>query len=390
VIDWVSCFLPIVHPRLSAGEVIAINPDGTIEWRSERKMPVEGSWSSQIVVKSHGSQIPKDANGETDFRAEPLATHLYLQGNPAKWLQGHNLVGTDNLLELMMDTFDALCERLNLKPTDFERQHIKKGHYRLTRLDYNRMYELPSRADVRAWLRAAEFKAKSRHGRPMYNRGTLTFGGTSTHWKIVCYCKADELDVRSGSKKNAEFELFNRIPEAKAWIDNKLRVEMRLLSRTLKDTLAKTGETIKPIRNLDSHLKLRYRTSLMPATLQWAANLTPQKLNQLFTQYVGGLDMSEQIELNSEQVFKLPKKLVGTYLLWKEGHDLKDKLSWATYSRHRKELKTYGINIDLRCDRAANTSNVVPLIRVLEAKPAAIPALFFERGLIHRSARANY
>ncbi|WP_239685059.1 phage/plasmid replication protein, II/X family, partial [Ventosimonas gracilis] len=65
-------------------------------------------------------------------------------------------------------------------------------------------------------------------------------------------------------------------------------------------------------------------------------------------------------------------------------------LSEPTYYRHRALLKEHGIDIALRCDRAANTSNVVPLIRVLEAKPAAIPAFFFERGLIHRSARANY
>ncbi|WP_239685080.1 phage/plasmid replication protein, II/X family, partial [Ventosimonas gracilis] len=174
--------------------------------------------------------------GRPDYSAPPLASHLYIHGNPAKWLQGHNFVGTDNLLELMFDTFDALCSSLNLTPTDFERHHIKKGQYRLTRLDYNRMYELPSRSDVQGWLRAAEFKAKSRHGRPMYNRGTLTFGGTSTHWKVVCYCKADEMHAKRSSKVPAEEKQLTSDPELKRWIDNKLRVELRLLSRKLKDT----------------------------------------------------------------------------------------------------------------------------------------------------------
>ncbi|HHG6052505.1 TPA: phage/plasmid replication protein [Pseudomonas aeruginosa] len=40
----------------------------------------------------------------------------------------------------------------------------------------------------------------------------------------------------------------------------------------------------------------------------------------------------------------------------------------------------------MRCDRR-DDSNVVPMIRILEAKPAAIPNFFFERGLIHKSAR---
>ncbi|KXU38705.1 hypothetical protein AXE65_00840 [Ventosimonas gracilis] len=385
MIDWVSCFLPIIHPRLYAGEVIALNPDKTIEWSCERKLQVHGSWSSQIMVKSVGSAPPpNDANGRPDYSAPPLATHLYIQGNPAKWLQGHNIVGTDNLLELMLDTFDLLCEHLNLMPTDFERHNIKKGQYRLTRIDYNRMFDLPSRSDVQAWLRAAEFKAKSRHGRPLYNRGTLSFGSTSRHWKVVCYCKADEIQTKRSSKVSIEEIQLTSDAEFKRWIDNKLRVELRLLSRKLKDTTFDG-------RNLTTEFTHpENRAIIEHLTLQWAYNLTPEKLKTLFNEYVGGLDMSEQIELNSEQVLKLPNKLRGTYTLWKEGHDLKSILSNGTYYNHRKDLKEYGIDIAIRCDRAVNTSNVVPLIRILEAKPAGIPAFFFERGLVHRSARADY
>ncbi|MCT7418396.1 phage/plasmid replication protein, II/X family [Pseudomonas aeruginosa] len=80
-----------------------------------------------------------------------------------------------------------------------------QGQYRVTRVDYNRMFELPSRADVRAWLRAGEFKCKSRHGRPVNNRGTLTFGKGSSHWSIVCYCKADEITSGGSHKLPEEF-----------------------------------------------------------------------------------------------------------------------------------------------------------------------------------------
>ncbi|WP_369126235.1 phage/plasmid replication domain-containing protein, partial [Ventosimonas gracilis] len=80
-------------PRLYSGEVIALNPDKTIEWRSERKLQVQGSWSSQIMVKSVGSAPPpNDESGRPDYSAPPLASHLYIHGNPAKWLQGHNFV----------------------------------------------------------------------------------------------------------------------------------------------------------------------------------------------------------------------------------------------------------------------------------------------------------
>ena len=81
----------------------------------------------------------------------------------------------------------------------------------------------------------------------------------------------------------------------------------------------------------------------------------------------------------------MPNKLRSTYTLWLEGHDLRSMMSKATYYRHCLELKELGINIDLRPE-STKKSNVIPLIRVLEAKPSSIPNFAFERKLIHRSA----
>lgn len=141
------------------------------------------------------------------------------------------------------------------------------------------------------------------------------------------------------------------------WLDNKLRVELRLRSKKLKSL-----------------------------ELENAYQLTPAKLWALYRQFIGELDMSEQIELNNDQMLKLPAKVLGTYMLWKQGHDLTELISKATRYRHRADLMEFGIDINIRCDRRED-SNVVPMIRILEAKPAAIPAFFFERGMIHHSAR---
>ncbi|WP_181591874.1 phage/plasmid replication protein, II/X family [Pseudomonas luteola] len=65
-----------------------------------------------------------------------------------------------------------------------------------------------------------------------------------------------------------------------------------------------------------------------------------------------------------------------------------DVISRTTFWRHRSELMKYGIDISVRADKRPE-SNVVPMIRVLEAKPAAIPAFFFERTLSISSARKS-
>ncbi|WP_409937871.1 phage/plasmid replication protein, II/X family [Pseudomonas aeruginosa] len=90
-------------------------------------------------------------------------------------MQGHNLVGSCDLVALVWDAFQRLCALVGARADDFERLKVRAGQYRVTRVDYNRMFELPSQADVRAWLRAGEFKCKSRHGRPVNNRKDSNF-----------------------------------------------------------------------------------------------------------------------------------------------------------------------------------------------------------------------
>lgn len=63
-------------------------------------------------------------------------------------------------------------------------------------------------------------------------------------------------------------------------------------------------------------------------------------------------------------------------------------ISKSAYYRHRKELKEFGINIDLRPE-SINKSNVIPLVRILEAQPAEVPYWAFDQGLVHHSALAN-
>lgn len=342
MIDWAAALIELHHVPVSSGAVVCIEACGTVAWESPRKMHVRGSYDSTIHIRSVGG----DGKG--------CATHLYIDGNPSKWLQGHNLVGSDDLVSLMWDVFQRLCGLVGLVPTDIERQKVRAGQYRITRVDYNRMFELPSRADVRAWLRAGEFKCKSRHGRPVNNRGTLTFGKGSSHWSVVCYCKADELTAGGSHKLPDE---INQYAEIHQWIDNKLRVELRLRSKKLK-----------------------------ALNLETANSLTPSVLWKLYRDFIGELDMSEQIELNSEQLLSLPNKVRGTYALWKQGFDLKDMMPNGTYYRHRDVLMSCGIDINIRCDRR-DDSNVIPMIRVLEAVPARIPQFFFDHNLVHISTR---
>jgi len=338
MIDWGLVLIPIVHCPIDSGRNVSILPGGEVEYDSPKRLQVKGSFEKTISVSSVGGT------------GDGMATHLKVNGNPSKFLQGHNVFGSDNIVALMSDLFDVIATQFSLKPTPEELRRIRTGDYELTIVDINYSYDLPCRSDVLQFIRALEFKAKTRHGRPSTKGGTLYFGKNSERWAIKFYCKAEEIKTARGRLPH---DLQNIGIED--WVDNKLRIELRLLSKELK----KIG-----IVNVK--------------------DLTINKVIALFAEYLGRIDMSEQIALTDEIMMNMPNKLRSTYTLWVEGHDLRGLMSKATYNRHRLELKSYGVNIDLRPE-STKKSNVIPLIRVLEAKPASIPNFAFERGLIHRS-----
>ncbi len=339
MIDWSLVKFPLLHAPIYSGEVVSISSDGVEEWRSPKRMLATGSYEKRLSVKSIGG------NGQG------MATHLWLNGNPSKFLQGHNVFGSNDLTALLYDVFLIVTAQFGLKPSEEELNRIKTGDYDLLMMDVNFSFDLPSRADVLAFIRAMEFKAKTRHGRPSMKGGTLYFGKTSEYWAIKLYCKAEEIQTKNGK---LPMELQGKGIEN--WAENKLRIELRLLSKELK------------------------RLNIIKVN-----QLTTEITQQIFNDYLQRIDMTQQIKINDDTLLKMPARLRSTYTLWQEGHDLRNLISRTTYHRHRKDLKQYGINIDLRPE-SIEKSNVVPLVRILEAKPASIPEWAFEQNLVHPSA----
>lgn len=301
-------------------------------------MSVIGSHESSVQIKSTGG----DGQGR--------ATHMRFHGNPAKFLQGHNVFGSDDLRALVFDAYLKVCRILEITPSLSDLRAVKQGHYRLTRVDINYSYELASRSDVLNWLRSAEFKSKTRHGRPSFKGGTVYWGQRSKRWSLKAYCKAEEIE-----KHVLPADLLNT-PIAN-WVDKMLRVELTLRGKEL-DELNQSQAS------------------------NWALE-TPKTLH---ADHVRRIEMTGQIRLSDDKLNHLPGRLKSTYLHWIEGHDLRGILPKPTYYRHRKGLLAYGINIDFQ-ETATPQSNVVPLIRVLEAVPASVPDWAFDLGLIHASAR---
>lgn len=342
MIDWTTAKIAWPHKPIKAGKRIDLCPDGTIESAFVKRTKVRGSYESTIQVRSDGSA------------GEGLASHLLIDGNPSKFLQGHNVFGSDSLIPLMRDTVIQIAKSLNLNAFKDLIETVEKGDFELSRIDINYSWELPSRSDVDAALRSLEYQSKTRHGRPSMRSGTLYWGQHSSRWALKAYSKGNEIE---GSKDHRLPLALSETP-IPVWADNKLRLELVLRSKELRE------------RNL--HI---------------AKEWSPERVYETYKEYVARIDMSQQITLSEQKLLTLPAKLRSTYVLWSEGHDLRSTLSKNTYYTHRRQLlNDYDIDINLPVDRN-KAFNVVPFIKLLEAKPAELPHWAFQNSLIHESAR---
>lgn len=320
MVDWVTAKIPLVHSEpIFGGKVVSYNKAGDIEFETYKHLPVEGSFSSKVSIRSLDS-------GTIEF-----------SGNPVKFLQGHNLFGSTNIVELMTAALEIIFRELGLFPTEQDWRAIRSGIYSMSRVDVTAMYELRTLADVLAWIRAAALSSRSRHKSPGLQRGdTIYWGKHSRRWTLKAYAKGQEIMVPDHTLS----PLLPHYEKLIAWAQNKLRVELTLRGSELR----KNG-------------------------LHTAAAFSNANASETFQKYLGNITLSDNFNLTTEALDGLPNSLRCTYVLWERGEDLRGKLSKNTFYRHRRELLACGIDIAVR---PREVNNAIPLKQVFNM-PASIP-----------------
>lgn len=335
MIDWVTMKLPCNHDGIiSNGEVVSLSKDGdSIEWSLVKFLPVVGSHDATISIRSITQST------------------IEISGNPTKWLQGHNLFGTNDLKLLVWLFFKKLAKipELKLNPTVEQLARIKDGHYTISRVDINETWHLNNRDEVLSWIRSAGHKMRLKHrGAGQFKGDTLYWGKGSRRWFIKCYAKGDEID----SKKSNYPEAL-RIPQMLDYADKALRLEITIKSNQLREWQ-------------------------LHEVSHWGADTGKLLLIEL----IKGLEMCDNFRLDDEILNTLSGRVKMSYFTWLAGHDLKQILPPRTFYRYRTELKQHGIDIGIKRDIEVEDNKVVPLRRVLEAKPVGIPDWAYEQGLV--------
>lgn len=333
MIDWVTADI-VCNNTLDAGFVAKINNKGEVDWVSPSALTVRGSYDTNILIK-------------------PLSeSTIRISGNPAKWLQGHNLFGTNDLQKLMSAFFSRLYEILcedGLNPTIEQSDAINEGKYTISRVDINESWELSSQAQVKAWIRAAADKMNMPHrGKGVFSGDTLYWGKGSKYWFMKCYSKGDEINNK---KSNYPNEL--RTPQMIDYANKSLRLELVLCSKFLRET-----------------------------QYNHAYHWTKDTAKMLLLECISKLEMSNNFMLNDDVISELPKRLATYYKLWLHGEDLRQHMSKPTFYRVRKQLKQYDIDIALVRDTEQQDNKTIPMLKVLEAKPMGIPTWAYNKELV--------
>ena len=317
VIDWITAVLPCKDAdALVGGMLVCIDESGEIAWQANRKIPVEGSFSSKIHVKVD------------------TANSIWVSGNPAKFLQGHNLFGTNDLRQLMFLAMGELVDRLDLRPSEEDLNDWREGRYDLKCVDVAECYRLANDREVDNWIRSASPLIRGKHqGVSAYGGETIYVGQKSRRIALKIYNKSAEF------RKHKPANSIPRRAELVNYSEGLLRVEVRILSQELK------------------------RRGLSRAS-EWSREICAE----IHRERIGRLEMPEKLRLTKTEFMELPPRLIGVVKAWEAGTDLRAHYPKSSFYRYRRDLRKYGIDIS---SPPKTETNVVPLVSYLTAEHQA-------------------
>lgn len=340
MIDFVTASIPCNLPfPITDGCIVDMDESGGVRWQSHKRLAVEGSYSGKMTFRS--------IDGRT----------LEISGNPAKFLQGHNLYGSGDLQKVI----SRVLQRA-LPAIFWEMPDVSVSRATVSRVDVTDGYTLERPDDVTAYIRAMhESAAIAYKGRGVLEHSTLVFGRAgkgqrAKDWQLVMYAKGLEI------LKRPLPTLMMNDPEVREWVARLLRVEVRLRSREL----AKLG----PGRESDWTDGCN-REDAEEAGLRAVRNWGAETAQEVWAGKVGLVEMTEVREVPTAELEHLKTRVRLAYAAWRHGEDLGKGMSRASFYRLRRQMKEdLGVDIALPVPR----SNVVPLVRVLEARPAMRPS----------------
>ncbi|MDQ6961828.1 MAG: phage/plasmid replication protein, II/X family [Mariprofundaceae bacterium] len=391
--DWLKIVVPCVHSKcIRKGVIVKFEDDlkQSFAWGVPERLMVEGSFSSSVSVRTldtfkdflwQGTDPKKmtlteqlvkyakllpldwmsfmcDGIGQNNYKDKYFL--LEISGNPVKFLQGHSLHGSDNLLALTNAFILDVTRKLDLVPTLQDLAKWRRGQVYLQRLDVCEGFKFQN-ADFADQFISSIVRTSSMTGKPFrFDHNPKDRGFTAVHatagqlCRFSFYNKYYDLLQNKGAALPFDSLVNDRFIQD---LDGVVRCEAKLKSSFF------SKNDVRYVYEFVAKIDLR--------------SIIYGRLDKMVISK-NSIDYGSLDKLQSS----LPSKLLPMFLLWRQGTSVKSmkdvlycgnpKTISVLFCRHSKELREYGINVRVRlgdqyCTKN-NASNVVPFFKTLEAK----------------------
>lgn len=336
MIDYIKCNLECDHSSTGIGSnfiaKVSLAQLADTTYGFYTGLEVRGKHNSKIRIRTLGDK----ANNRIE-----------IEGNLAKFLQGHNLFGINDPVRLISLTVEQLIiSNLGLKPTKTQLEDINNGFVKMTRIDINRNFHLPSKTEADKWIIEAKYGMTMSYYRHVeqYN-STLYFGKGEKTKELKFYAKGSEIVDNKSLPESIQ------TPQLLEYANKMLRFEVRLNSKWLREK-----------------------------ELSYARNWNEKLVESLLDESLSRIILTGNMQLSDKKLLDLKSTLVGTYYKWVEGYCLKDCLKPSTFYKHKRELLKHGIDISIVLPEFKKPT--LDLAKVLTDNVIGIPEWAYEQELI--------
>jgi II/X family phage/plasmid replication protein len=248
-----------------------------------------------------------------------------MSGNPAKFLQGHNAFGSDDLMGMYLESGILLRRNVGLFPSIDSWDACSFSVPQFSRIDITRSYRFGSDAEKQDYIRFVAGTARTRHGAArLFGSETAYFGQNSRRWSFKIYDKLAEYQ-KNNKGRDLDDELMD-------WLRGVARFELCLRGQEL------TG--------INDSLRLRFFN---------------MRLQDVWQMYFDRIDFNENTAMKTiENYGSLTNTEIGVYLRWKNGEDLRHAMTKTTFYRLRQGIKK-GLGVDI---------SVPPAVAIADDKKA--------------------
>lgn len=327
--DWLSIYQ--VHfegvPLVNDGHVFSVDQEGVVQWDVPSKLVHRGSHDTSIRIRSDGHRVTLEGNIGRFDRADNLF--------------GYTVAECVQLANRLLATY-GLPPFTDAPPMQMVRKGGEDGGYQavgsvITRVDLTCNWSTGSAGNVEQFIRYLQGFKSGRQEPRSYKTTGVAWGEGSKYWYAKVYDKAGEYLRQIGKKAKThdavllDFMLNQGIA----------RHEIELKSRYLKQ------------HNL-------WRMS------QWGKGME-ERIYSLFNDVITGAT-------HVDSFLEIPGRAGELAVAWRDGADLKKRLSTATYYRYRKELLKYNIDIAVPSNVTRLDSRVK--VDVITLSPAAVPSWY--------------